>query len=330
MKQLIKSLVEAYGPSGHEEQVRELITNLVRDHADEMHTDALGNLIVLKKGTGGGKRIMLSAHMDEIGIIATFIDKNGFVRFGRLGGLSPITVLGRRVVFANGTIGVIAWEKGRYPTSIPTWEEIYLDVGATSPEDCPIELGDAACFEDKYYEHGNRLIAKAMDDRMGCAVAVQTLLEMGSSPNDVYFVFSVQEEVGLRGATVSVFGVDPEVALALDVTLVGDTPEAEPMAISLGKGPAIKVMDASLLTHPGVKRWMVQAAERLGIPYQREILLAGGTDAAAMQRSRAGVPAGCLSIPTRFVHTPSETVDYRDVLGGVKLLVELVSKPVEI
>jgi len=330
MKQLIKTLVEAYGPSGHEEQVRELIANLVRGHADEMRTDALGNLIVLKKGTGGGKRIMISAHMDEIGVIATFIDKKGFLRFGRLGGLSPLNMIGRRVRFANGTVGVIGWEKNSYTPIVPPWEELYIDVGATSPEDAAVSVGDAAGFLEPMVEEGNRLVAKAMDDRLGCAVAVQTLLEMGSSPNDVYFVFSVQEEVGLRGATVSVFGVDPDIALALDVTLVGDTPEAAPMAVSLGKGPAIKVMDSSLLTHPGVKRWMVQTAERLGLAYQLEVLLAGGTDAGAMQRSRAGVPAGCLSIPTRYIHTPSETVDYRDVLGGVKLLVELVSKPVEI
>jgi len=262
--------------------------------------------------------------------VFAFIDKKGFVRFGRLGGLSPITVLGRRVRFQNGTIGVIAWEKGRYPTSIPTWEEIYLDVGATSPEDCPVGIGDAACFEDAFVEQGNHLISKAMDDRIGCAVAAQTLLEMGSSPNDIYCVFTVQEEVGLRGATAAAYGVDPEVGIALDVTLVGDTPEATPMCVSLGKGTAIKVMDSSVLVPPRVKRWMVETAERNGVPYQLEVMQAGGTDTAAIQRSRAGVPAGCISVPTRYVHTPSEMVDYRDVRASVDLLVALLSNPVTI
>jgi endoglucanase len=330
MQELIRALVEAYGPSGHEEQVRALIADRVRGHVDELRTDALGNLIALKRGTGGGKRIMLAAHMDEIGVLATFIDKQGFVRFGVLGGVRAFTVVGRRVRFANGVVGVIGAEKGLATQGLPAWENLYIDVGATSPEDAPVSIGDAACFIEPLVIQGNRLIAKAMDDRMGCALGVQALLELDESPNDVYVVFTVQEEVGLRGATVSAFGVEPEVGVALDVTLVGDTPEAPPMAVSLGKGPAIKVMDAAMLTHPGVKRWMLQAAERLGIPYQREVLLAGGTDAGAIQRSRAGVPAGCLSVPTRYVHTPSESVDYRDVQAGVKLLVELLSKPVEI
>lgn len=330
MKELIKALVESYGPTGHEEQVRALITERVKGYADEIRTDPLGSLIVLKKGTGGGKRIMVAAHMDEIGVVVAYIDKKGFVRFGRLGGLSPLTVLGRRVRFANGTVGVIAWEKGRYPTSIPTWEEIYLDVGGTSPENCPVGIGDAACFDDKYVEQGDWLISKAMDNRMGCAVGVQALIEMGESPNDVYFCFTVQEEVGLRGATASAYGVDPEVGIALDVTLTGDTPEASPMCISLGKGTAIKVMDSSVIAHPGVKNWMVQTAERIGAPYQLEILTAGGTDTAAIQRTRAGVPAGCLSVPTRYVHTPSEMVHYGDVRATVDLLAELLRKPVEL
>ncbi|NLG29365.1 MAG: M42 family metallopeptidase [Chloroflexi bacterium] len=330
MKELIKALVEAYGPTGHEEQVRALITERVQHKADEIRTDPLGSLVVFKKGTGGGKRIMIAAHMDEIGVVVAFIDKKGFIRFGRLGGLSPITVLGRRVRFANGTIGVIGWEKGRYPSSIPAWEELYIDVGCTSPEDCPVGIGDAACFVDYYAEQGNYLFAKAMDDRMGCAVAAQTLLEMGPSPNDVYFVFTVQEEVGLRGATAAAYGVDPEVGIALDVTLVGDTPEATPMCVSLGKGTAIKVMDSSVLVPPAVKRWMVETAERNGVPYQLEILQAGGTDTAAIQRARAGVPAGCISVPTRYVHTPSEMVDYRDVRASVDLLVALLSNPVTI
>ena len=314
--------------SGHEAQVRALIAERVRDYADDVRTDALGNLIVLKEGTGGGKRVMVAAHMDEIGLIATFVDKKGFLRFGRLGGVRPLSVLGQRVRFGNGILGVIGAEKGASGPALPPWEEMYIDVGASSPEDAPVGVGDAACFDEPLVVQGNRLIAKAMDDRIGCALGVQALLELGETPNDVYFVFTVQEEVGIRGATVSAFGVEPEVALALDVTLVGDTPEASPMAVSLGQGPAIKVMDSGMLTHPGVKRWMVQTAERAGIPYQLEVLLAGATDAAAMQRSRAGVPAGCLSVPTRYVHSPSEVVDYGDVQAGVRLLVELLGNPI--
>lgn len=331
MKELIKKLVEAYGPSGHEGQVRTLIEGIIRDRVDEMRTDTMGNLIALKRGTGDGKRVMIAAHMDEIGIIVTFVDKKGFLRFARIGGVRPATLTGSRVRFANGTIGVIGWEKWLQSTSSPTdWNELFLDVGATSPDNVPVSVGDVAGFVRPFSALGERLVAKSMDDRIGCAVAIQALMDMGESPNDVYFVFTVQEELGTRGATVSAFGIEPDVALALDVTSMGDTPEAHPMAVGLGNGPAIKVMDSGMLTHPGVKNWMVSTAEKLGIPYQLEVLERGGTDARAMQTSRAGVPAGCISIPCRYVHTPSEVIDYGDVQGAVKLLVGLLSERIAV
>lgn len=331
MKEVIKRLVEAYGPSGHEAQVRDLIADMIRGNVDEMRTDSLGNLIALKKGDGQGKRIMVAAHMDEIGLIVTYVDKKGFLRFGTVGGVFPIAMIGSRVRFANGTIGVIGWEKWLQPsTERPTLEELFLDVGAVAGNELPVGVGDVASFERPFVDMGQRLVAKAMDDRIGCAVAVQALLDLKATLNDVYFVFTVQEEVGLRGALVSAFGVEPEVGVAVDVTKTGDTPEARPMAVELGKGPAIKVMDSDVLVHPGVKDWMVRTAQRLGIPYQLEVLEAGGTDTAAIQRARAGIPAGCLSIPCRYVHTPSEMVDYGDVQGAVSLLREMLSGPVEI
>jgi len=330
VKELIKELVEAYGPSGQENQVRALIERRVRDKADEMRIDTMGNLIVLKKGTGGGKRVMLAAHMDEIGLIVTHVDKQGFLRFGRVGGVSPRTLVGGRVRFANGTTGVIGWEKWLHANTLPAWDELFLDVGATSADDAPVGVGDVAGFVRPFVDMGNRLMAKSMDDRIGCAIAVQTLLEIGDSPNDVYFVFTVQEEVGTRGAVVSAFGIEPEVGVALDVTTVGDTPEAHPMAVSLGDGAAIKVMDSGMLAHPGVKNWMIDTAEKLGIKYQLEVLEMGGTDARAMQMSRAGVPAGCLSVPCRYVHTPSEMVDYGDVQAAKQLLLGLVSQEISL
>ncbi len=329
MKELIKKLVEAYGPSGQEGQVRELIAGIIRGKVDELRTDNLGNLIALKKGTGGGKRVMVAAHMDEIGLIVTYMDKKSFLRFGTVGGVFTATAVGSRVRFANGAIGVIGWEKW-ISSEKPTHEELYLDVGGVPGSQLPVGVGDVACFDRPFADLGQRLVAKAMDDRIGCAVAAQALLELGPTPNDVYFVFTTQEEVGIRGALVSAFGVEPEVGIAIDVTLTGDTPEAHPMAVELGNGPAIKVMDGSVLVHPGVKDWMIKTAQALGIRYQLEVLEHGGTDTAAIQGSRAGVPAGCLSIPCRYVHTPSEMVDYDDVQGAVKLLVEMLSKPIVI
>jgi endoglucanase len=178
-------------------------------------------------------------------------------------------------------------------------------------------------------EVGGHLTSKAMDDRIGCAVLVQTMRDLQSSPHDLYFVFSSQEEVGLRGATTGAFGIAPDVGIAVDVTFALDTPEPmAKMAVVLEGGPAIKVKDGGMLATPWVKEWMVQTAEAKGIPYQLEVLVGGTTDAKAIQTTQAGIPAGCLSIPTRYIHSPSETVSYSDVLNSVKLMVAMLSGPI--
>ena len=332
MKELIKKLTETYGPSGHEERIREVIRGEIEGLADEVRVDALGNLIALKRGKGQGIKVMLSAHMDEIGIIVTHVDEKGFLRFAPVGGVRPLTLLGGRAVFADGTVGTFGMEK-REPEEakkIPTFDKLYLDVGAKDKESVPVKVGDVACFQRPFVAQGDRLIAKAFDDRIGCAVLIQVMRDLKETPHDVYFVFSVQEEVGLRGATTSTYGIQPDLGISVDVTRTGDTPEAHPMAVSLGAGPAIKVKDGRMLAHPAVKDLLVRTAEELGIPYQLEVLERGTTDAAAIQISREGVPAGCLSIPCRYVHTPSEMVDYNDVANAVKLLVAVLSKPIEL
>ena len=336
MKETIKKLVETFGPSGYESTVRDLIRQavekegLANGRGDKVRVDAMGNLIVLKKGTGGGRKVMLAAHMDEIGVVVTHVDKKGFLRFGRVGGVRPHTLIGGRVRFADGTIGVIGVEKLEDRSKVPGLDKLFIDVGAKDKDSCPVCVGDVAGFIRPFKDLGDRLVAKAMDDRIGCAVILQALRELKESPHDVYFVFTVQEEVGLRGATTSGYGVAPDLALSVDVTGTGDTPEAHTMAVSLGDGPAIKVKDGRMLTHPGVKNWLVETAEANEIPYQLEVLEWGTTDATAIQTSRAGVPAGCVSIPCRYVHTPSEMVDYNDVTNAVKLLVAALSKPIEL
>jgi endoglucanase len=336
VKETIKKLVEAFGPSGYEGTVRNLIhqtvekEGLANENGDEVRIDALGNLIVLKKGSGDGRKIMLAGHMDEIGVVVTHVDEKGFLRFGRMGGVGPLTLLGGRVRFADGTVGAIGLEKLEDRTKIPGLDKLFIDVGAKDKEGCPVRVGDVASFFRPFEDLGERLIAKAMDDRIGCTVILQVLRELKAWPHDVYFVFTVQEEVGLRGATTSGYGVAPDVALSVDVTLTGDTPEARTMAVSLGDGPAIKVKDGGMLAHPGVKNWLIDTAEANEIPYQLEVLEGGTTDARAIQTSRAGVPAGCVSIPCRYVHTPSEMVDYGDVTNAVKLLVAALSEPIEL
>jgi endoglucanase len=240
-----------------------------------------------------------------------------------------LTQLGGRVRFASGRIGVIGIEKLE-PNEYPKLEKMYIDIGAKDKAEAEtlVSVGDAAGFWRDCVLQGNRVVAKAMDDRIACAVLVQTLKELTATPNEVYFVFTVQEEVGLRGAITSAYGLEPDVAIAVDVTLTGDTPEARTMAVALGQGPAIKVKDSGMLAHPGVKQLLVEAAKALGIPYQLEVLVGGTTDAMAMQVSRSGVPAGVVSIPTRYVHSPSEMVDASDVQNAVKLLLKVLANPV--
>jgi len=330
MKEVIRELVEAYGPSGVEDQVRDVIRARVEPLADEVEVDALGSLVVHKEGTGEGQRVLLDAHMDEIGVMVSYIDEKGFARFTTIGGVYPLTCLGNRVVFANGTMGVIGMEqKGVDLKKAPKFEQLFIDVGATSREDCPVSVGDAGAFVRPLFAQGTRLVSKAMDDRIGCAVLVDLLrrLEETELAHDLYVVFAVQEEVGLRGARTSAYGVDPNLAIAVDVTRTGDTPESKPMAVELGQGPAIKVQDSGMIAHPMVRELLVEQAKAAEIPYQLEILERGTTDAAVMQLVRAGVPAGCISIPCRYVHSPSEMVDQRDVENSVKLLLEVLKKP---
>ena len=327
MRKLIRRLVGTYGPSGAEEQIRAVIRAEVESLADELRVDPLGSLVAHKQGSGEGQRFVLAAHMDEIGVMVTYVDEKGFARFTRIGGVSPLTCVGTRVTFADGTVGIIGVEEKREDTSkVPKFRQLYIDVGATGRDDCPVHVGDAAVFVRPFVAQGTQFIAKALDDRVGCAVLIETLRRLEHTPHDVYFVFSVQEETTLSGARTSTYGIEPDLAIAVDVTGTGDTPECAPMAVELGQGPAVKVQDRGMIAHPMVRDLLVQRAQEANIPYQLEVLEYGTTDAAAMQLVRAGVPAGCLSIPCRYIHTSSEMVDEGDVENGVRLLLELLQK----
>jgi len=333
MKKLLKQLTETFGPSGYEDEVRKLVQAEVKPLADEIKVDALGNLIARKKPTKvtkDTKKIMIAAHMDEIGLMVSHVDEKGFVRFSPIGGVFRRYVVGGRVRFLNGVHGVIGYDNFTNINELPTLDKVYIDVGATSKKDCPVKVGDVAAFDRPFTEMGNRLVAKSMDDRVGVLVGIEALRALKSSPHDVYFVFTTQEEVGTRGAGTSAFGIDPDVGIALDVTPTGDAPEAPKMEMALGKGACIKFKDAGALSDPRVVQWMIRTAEKNKIPFQREVLLFGGTDARAMQLTRGGVPAGCISIPVRYVHSPSEMVDYSDVQNSVKLLTALLRSPIDL
>lgn len=327
MKDLIKKLTEAWGPSGYEHEIRGLIHQEVKDLADKVTVDPLGNLIC-RMGKGGAK-VMVAAHMDEIGVMATFAEPSGYLRFSNIGGLIHTTLRGNRVRFEDGTIGVIGVHnnKGESRQNVPHLADFYIDVEDGISEEPP-QVGRPAGFWRETEFRGNRAVGKTMDDRIGCVVAIEAMRRLrNQAVNEIHFAFTVQEEVGLRGARTAAHTIAPDVAIALDVTSTGDMLDGGKMAVRLGGGAAIKVHDGGLVVPPAVIKWMKERAEADGIPYQMELLVAGTTDAAAIQIAHSGVPSGCISIPCRYVHSTSETVDLGDVQAAIDLLCGLLSNP---
>ena len=318
--ELLKKLTSTDSVSGNEGAVRGLIISEIRELCDEYYTDPMGNLIARIKGDG--ERIMLAAHMDEIGVMVTHIDKNGFLRFSAVGGLYTKELPHRRVRFSNGTVGVIGSEEETFDEK-PDIKKLYIDIGAKDREqaEAHVGIGDTAAFDGETLVCGSRIISKALDDRAGCYMLIRAMRELQKPKNDLYFVFTTQEEVGLRGAKAAAYAVDPKYAIAVDVTDTGDTPSAPVMDVRLGGGAAIKVMDRSIMCDADIRCAMIEAAKENGIKYQLEIMADGGTDAGAIHLTRAGVKTGGISLPTRYVHSPAETADRSDLEACVKLLI---------
>lgn len=332
MFDLLAKITNVFGVSGNEEEIREVIKEEIKDYVDEISVDPLGNLIAIKKGKGRklvkgkGKKIMIAAHMDEIGIMATFIDENGFIRFTNLGGVSPFTSIGQRVRFKNGTIGVISFEEKLEDIKKLKLQKMFIDIGSKSREETEklVKIGDTACFLGETKKQGDYVISKALDDRSGCAVAIEALKNLPDTENEIYFVFTVQEEMGLRGARTAAYQIMPDFAIALDVTGTGDKPECHLMEVKLGAGPAIKIKDNSVICHPEVKRLLEDAAKKQNIPYQYEILERGGTDAGSIHLTGGGIPSGVLSIPSRYIHSPAEMISMNDLENAVKIIIEAI------
>jgi len=317
---LLKELCESFGPSGREDKVRDIIKREADKLGFETKTDALGNLVVRKEGNG--KRIMLAAHMDEIGVCATFIDKNGFIRFSNIGGVYTKRLLNRRVVFANGTVGVIDTEADNKELKM---SKMFIDIGAKNKEEAEMKVtvGDMAVFQGEFKEQNGFVISKALDNRAGCYVLLEAMKNV-KSDNDLYFVFTSQEEVGLRGAKASAYSVDPDMALSIDVTDTGDTPGCDIMAVELTKGACIKVMDRSIISHPDIRCALIETAKKNNIDYQLEVLTDGGTDGGVIHTTKDGVKTGGISIPTRYIHSPSEMVSIKDIFDSINLLVKFL------
>ncbi len=323
--ELLKKLTQITSPSGNEESVCNFIEEEIKPYVDEIYRDNLGNLIAHKKGNGA--RVMFDAHTDEIGIIATFIEENGYIRFTNLGGVSPYNALYQRVRFLNGVEGVVTFDASRDDIMKNlTLSDLYIDIGAKDKVACEkkISIGDAAAFVGEFSDYGDKVVSKALDDRVGCYCLIRTIKEIKSQKNDLYFVFAASEELGLRGAKAAAESIGPDYAVALDVTATGDTLGKRKMAVSLGGGAAIKIKDNSILCHPYIKDLMTKTCIKYNIPYQFEVLEFGGTDAGAIHLSKGGVATGAVSIPARYVHSPCEMVDKGDIEAAINLCIKMI------
>ena len=327
--ELIQTLNAAHGPSGDEGGIRERLAELARPLADEISTDTMGNLIVRKLGSG--PRVMLCAHMDSIGFIVTHVEENGFLRVGRLGGISPKEAAYTPVRFAGGVRGVIVPEEKADFGKLKL-DECYVDIGAKDRETAlkAVAVGDTLIYDSPCFTNQGKAVSPYLDNRISCAILLKVLEEMELCPNDLYVVFTVQEEVGLRGAKPAAWAVDPDYAVVVDVTDVDDTPGSEKCGtVRLGKGPAIKIMDSSVICHPDMIQKLESQAKTLDMPTQRDIMRAGGTDAGVMHTTRIGVRTGGVSVPCRYIHTPVEMADLQDARDCAKLLCAFVQSKLE-
>lgn len=309
----LRALNACFGPSGREDGVAAAIRRLAEPYVDECRVDALGNLLCHKKGKG--PKVLFAAHMDSIGLVVTHIDENGFLRFAPVGFLPPHEVLSAPVRFQSGVKGVIALE-GKVEGKDIKLEHLYVDIGARDEKEARsmVRVGDMAVYDTAPFRSGSRIFSPYLDDRIACVVLLMAMERLGETDNDVTFAFTVQEEVGLRGAKTAAYGVEPDYGIAVDVTDSDDIPSA-PHACSsaAGKGAAIKVMDDSVICHPAVVAKLEELARGENIPCQLDILRFGGTDAGAIHQSRSGVYTGGISIPTRYVHTPLEMAEVGDI-----------------
>ncbi len=336
--ELLAKICETPGVPGCEERIRSLVKNEIEELADEIRIDALGNLIAFRRGTeDNAKRVMVAAHMDEIGFMVKHIDEKGFLKFHPLGGFDPKTLTSQRVIVhgKEDRIGVMGSKPIHIMTpeerqKAPKIEDYYIDLGLGKEE--VVELitpGDAVSRERKLIEMGNCVNCKSIDNRVSVYILIEVLKSLKGKdiPYDFYAVFTVQEEVGVRGAWVATHGINPDFGIALDTTIAYDTPGAkeEEKVTELGKGAAIKIMDASVISDKRMVDFMKEEARKLekekGLKWQTEILTAGGTDTMALQRmSSNSCIAGAISIPTRHIHQVIEMADKSDITAAIDLL----------
>ncbi|MCD5324335.1 M42 family metallopeptidase [Pontibacillus sp. HN14] len=342
MDKVLKTLTELHGPSGYEQEVSYYIQEEMRSVAEDVRVDGIGNVTARIKGEKPGPTVLVTAHMDEVGFIVKKIESNGLLRFEKLGGHDDRILLAQKVRvkgrygLKRGVIGTIPahYQKFDEAGRVRKHHELYIDVGARSKEEVEklgIDVGSTITWasELEYLgdEETGRYVGKSLDDRAGCAVLMNLMqsLQDQQFAGEVIALFTVQEEVGLRGAQVGMAQVDCDVAIALDATVTSDTPE--PLlddTLRLGDGAGVKVLDMSLIAHPTVKEHFIQLAQEEEIPYQPELFTGIGTDGGAVALANKGVPTGVLSIPSRYAHAPVEVIDLEDLKAVEKLLLAFI------
>ena len=333
---LLKELCEASGISGREQAIIDIMTRELKQTADSVTVDSMGNVIGFKKGRKDpAKKVMIAGHMDEIGFVVSYIDKNGFIRFAKRGGHIPrvlisqrVRILGKQEVIGVVESAPVLLAKPDDKKKLPDLEDMFIDTGMTKEElDNVVEIGDIIVLDRMFVEQGNVCIAKAFDNRVGCYIVLETMKRLQQTDVDVYAVGTAQEEVGIRGAMSAAKDINPDFGIALDLTGAFDTPEVkEHQQVSqLGKGVAIKINDQMSISNHGIVEFLKAAAKKYHIPYQLEILPFGGTDAAGMQRFGKG-PVCTLSVPARYVHSPNEMIHKDDVEAAVNLLVKFIEE----
>ncbi|MEE1219226.1 MAG: M42 family peptidase [Ruminococcus sp.] len=326
---LLKRLCDAFGISGDEENIRNIIINEIKPFADEITIDNLGNLIVYKKGQQRPKhKLMLSAHMDEVGFMVTDITSDGYIKFDEVGGIDRRVVPGKQVIIGknciNGVVGLkpIHLSKGDEATAIPKFSDMYIDIGAESKEDAlaVVNFGDSINFVTEFSKNDFTINAKALDDRFGCYVLIEMI--KSKLEYDMYFAFVVQEEVGLRGAKTAAYSIDPEFALVIETTTAADIPENDKakQVCALGEGAVISVMDRRTIYDKQLVKSAFDCADKLNIKAQYKKAIAGGNDAGAIHQSRCGVRTLAISLPSRYLHAPDCVVNIADCESMLSLV----------
>lgn len=342
--QMLKALTDAKGIAGNEREVRNVMESYLQPMADEITYDGLGSIIAKKEGLADGPKVMITGHLDEVGFMVTKIDKDGFIRFQTVGGWWSQVMLAQRVTIVTrdghnitGVIGstpphVLPAEARKKPADI---KDMFIDIGAASKEEAlswGILPGDMIVpyFEFTVMNNENYLLAKAWDNRIGCAIAIDVMkqLENEQHPNVLYSVGAVQEEVGLRGAKTATHLVEPDIGFAVDVGIAGDTPGISPndATSKMGEGPQIILYDASIVSHKGLRELVVDVAEELNIPYQFDAIAGGGTDAGSMHIATSGRPTLAITIATRYIHSNAAMLHRQDYENAVKLITEVVKR----